>query len=80
MLTDGVLIMEHTRGDDGILLKNPSLERLFGGSQGTHGHFGNNSANNNTNLSYCSSSLNKLKEDAANTSQAILGDYATTKT
>lgn len=30
MLTDGVLIMQHTESDDGILLINPSLEKIFG--------------------------------------------------
>lgn len=29
-LTDGVLIMEHTNSDNGILLINPSLLKIFG--------------------------------------------------
>jgi hypothetical protein len=29
MLTDGVLIMQHTEQDDGIILMNPSLKKLF---------------------------------------------------
>jgi len=28
-LTDGVLIMQHTKSDDGILLINPSLKKTF---------------------------------------------------
>lgn len=30
MLTDGVLIMQHTDSDRGILLINPSLQKIFG--------------------------------------------------
>ena len=29
MLTDGVLIMQHTESDNGISLINPSLEKIF---------------------------------------------------
>ena len=29
MLTDGVLIMQHTENDEGILLINPSLQKIF---------------------------------------------------
>jgi len=29
MLTDGVLIMQHTRSDKGVLLMNLSLRKLF---------------------------------------------------
>lgn len=64
MLTDGVLIMEHTRGDDGILLKNPSLERLFGGTHGPHNHFRMNLATNHTNLSCSPQSRPDIKEDS----------------
>lgn len=29
MLTDGVLIMQHTQSENGILLINPSLQKIF---------------------------------------------------
>jgi len=30
MMTDGVLILEHTNSDKGIMLINPSLQKIFG--------------------------------------------------
>ena len=33
MLTDGVLIMQHTESDKGILLVNPSLQKIFANKQ-----------------------------------------------
>lgn len=44
MLTDGVLILQHTENDRGILLINPSLQKIFSADAGegghVHAHFG----------------------------------------
>ena len=38
MLTDGVLIMQHTENDHGVLLINPSLQKIFSVDTGEGGH------------------------------------------
>ena len=35
MLTDGVLIMQHTESDQGVSLINPSLKKIFGDAKNT---------------------------------------------
>ena len=40
MLTDGVLIMQHTENDHGILLINPSLQKIFSADDGVDGEVG----------------------------------------